>query len=280
MSYGHRGLIIRLGYLGVAAGWWVAHGMGRWGRRGAVALCYHGVRAEQTDRFAWQMARVSDRSVWPSEMWMTRPDRRRPVCVTSDDGFANLLAHALPACARHGVRLTVFAVTENTGTEPRWEMPRGHPERTERLMTPEQMLDASRTGVVRWGSHTKTHPRLTALGSAALWEELSGSREALGLLLGEAPDDLALPHGAWSADVLRAARSAGYARVFTLEHEFVDERSLRTGSCGRFSVSPDMWRLEFLLTLSGGYAWLGWWRRLVSRARTRGVASRMNGAPA
>jgi hypothetical protein len=96
--------------------------------------------------------------------------------------------------------------------------------------------------------------------------ELGESKAALEQLLGCAVEDLAFPHGAYNADVLDAAFAAGYARVYTLDP--VIHRDGASGVVGRFSMSPDVWWIEFVLVCDGAYVWLRPWRRCLSRLRS------------
>ena len=57
--------------------------------------------------------------------------------------------------------------------------------------------------------HTVTHPDLTRLSEARLWEELVGSRERLEEELLRPVDCLVCPYGRDDARVRRAARAAG-----------------------------------------------------------------------
>jgi peptidoglycan/xylan/chitin deacetylase (PgdA/CDA1 family) len=68
-----------------------------------------------------------------------------------------------------------------------------------------------------FGSHTVTHPHLTALDEEALREELVVARARLRERLG-ACDTLAYPFGEWDGRVAAAAADAGYRYAFTLPH--------------------------------------------------------------
>jgi peptidoglycan/xylan/chitin deacetylase (PgdA/CDA1 family) len=64
------------------------------------------------------------------------------------------------------------------------------------------------------GSHSRTHPDLTALVAPALDEELARSRSEIERRLGFAPDHFSAPYGdtgRFSEAVSEAARRAGYA---------------------------------------------------------------------
>ena len=263
-------------YFGIALLVWVVTVGARLRAKRRVVLCYHGVTAAQADRFARQMRMISGRIV-PIEALDTPPTGRgRPdVILTFDDAFVNLIDRALPTLRDSGAPATIFAVAGNLGEPPKWSMPAGHPDRAVRTMTEAELIAVARDPGVRIGSHTMTHPSLDRLDAERAREELVTSRDRLESMLGGAIEDLALPHGAGTAETIRLARDAGYRRVLTLEHECEPSR-LGAGVIGRFSVSPDTPPIAFRLIVDGAYGWLGPMRRAVRRLSGR--ASRGNSA--
>lgn len=267
--YAKRGLAVRLAYLVIALVWWVGTGFGRWRRGAVVVLCYHGVKAAERRSFRWQMSHVAGRAIGAEEIARVAVARRSlpRVCVTCDDAFANLLENALPSTRALRIPLTVFAVSGNLGQAPRWTMPPGHPESAEIVMTAEQVRVAARASGCRFGSHTVSHRPLVSLAARAARAELAESKAALERLLGVPVVDLAVPYGRYDPAIVAQARALGYARVYTLD-PCCDPRALPPGMVGRFSMSPNAWPLEFVLTCAGAYAWLYPWRRLLNRWRT------------
>ena len=134
-------------------------------------------------------------------------------------------------------------------------------------MAADQVLEAGSDGFCSIGSHTMTHADLVRIAPSELKHELVESKAALEHLLGRVVDDLALPFGAYNEEVMAAAFSAGYRRVFTLDSRLHDDRH-ETSVIGRFSMSLDVWRIEFVLTCAGAYAWLDAWRRCVRYVRS------------
>ncbi len=296
--YRRHGIAVRLLYICAALVWhFIACRFARGAQR-AVVLCYHGIRPHQPARFAWQVRRVAKRAIGVQELTASstpssasqNPARQcgaqRPttcvvgsvgsskgrspaVCFTFDDAFANLLDNALPILRQHGVPACIFAVSDNLGDRPRWRIAPHHPDTDERTMTADELRQAVGDGLFTLGSHTCTHPDLAQLAPAEVLRELQDSRAKLADLVGRPVDDLALPHGSYTPAVLDAAFAAGYQRVHTLEptpHTPCDGPQV----IGRFLMSPDVWRIEFLLTCAGAYAWLHPWRRSLRRLRSWG----------
>jgi len=302
--YAQHGLVARVCYLSFGLVWRIGVGV-RVSR--AIVLCYHGVKTHEAPRFAWQVRRVAQRAVAVQELtassppggplrnctagppsparteqavgnsgrgdWASRGQTNKSlfpspaVCFTFDDGFANLLDNALPILRQHGVPACIFVVSDNLGDRPRWRIESDHPDANERVMTAEELRRVADSDLITIGSHTCTHPDLAQLSPRALDQELRESRRQLSDLIGRPIEDLALPHGSFTPAVLDAALAAGYGRVYTLDPTPHMPGGAGPQVIGRFLMSPDVWRIEFLLTCAGAYAWLHPWRRLVRRLR-------------
>jgi len=254
--YSKRGILLRLIYLVFAVCWYALTVGGRIGRCSLIVLYYHGIPAGMRDRFDWQIRKLSE---WKSSTSCTvrkcRKGIHRGIHVTFDDAFANLMENALPILEQYQIPATIFAVADNLGCLPRWEMPYGHPESTERTMTAGQLVAVSKNPLIRIGSHTLTHPDLTRIRPDQLKTELIGSKHRLEELLGKPIEDLSLPFGSYNIEVLTIAREAGYKRVYTVDARPANPMS-QEPVMGRFAMSTDVWKIEFILTCAGAYSWL------------------------
>jgi peptidoglycan/xylan/chitin deacetylase (PgdA/CDA1 family) len=248
--YGRHGNIVRLLYLVLAIVWYILTVVGRLVRKKSVVLCYHGVCPEQKYRFERQIAKIVG----------SFPDVR----ITFDDAFENLIENALPTLIEFKMSASIFAVPGNLGHTPQWNISSEHPEYHEKTMSAQQ-LKMIQSDLITIGSHTQTHSDLTKLTSESIRWELVESKKNLEQLLGKTVDDLALPHGAYNQDVLDIAREAGYKRIYTLEPSLANYD--QEGKIGRFSMSPDVWPIEFYLTCCGAYSWLFYFRKLIRGGR-------------
>jgi peptidoglycan/xylan/chitin deacetylase (PgdA/CDA1 family) len=130
------------------------------------------------------------------------PLPRRPVLITFDDGYADVLYNAAPVLHRLHWPATAFVITDRiSGPDPSF-------------LTWHQLRDLEHDGFTI-GSHTVHHLRLTKLPPAQVWHELSQSRKSLERHLGRPVHSLAYPYGVEDADVVAAARGTGYALAFT-----------------------------------------------------------------
>ncbi len=250
--YGRNGNLTRILYLAWSAIWYLLTGGGWLRRKKMVLLCYHGICFEQKLRFERQM----------NQLGYNFPFVR----ITFDDAFENLLDNAIPILKELNVPAIIFAVPGNLGQTPKWNIASGHAEYNEITMTVQQLKDIQ-SDLIKIGSHTQTHPDLSKLPPDQVRWELSESKKNLEQILGKPIEDLALPHGAYNQDVLRVAQEVGYKRIYTLEPKLAT--SLETGIIGRFSMSPDVWPIEFYLTCCGAYAWLFPFRKFLRKLRHR-----------
>ena len=85
-------------------------------------------------------------------------------------------------------------------------------------LTPMSWEEVRKLAAAGWeiGSHTRSHPRLTTLDSAALDAELRESQRECGEQVGVRCRSLAYPYGDVDARVVAAAASAGYEAACAL----------------------------------------------------------------
>jgi peptidoglycan/xylan/chitin deacetylase (PgdA/CDA1 family) len=121
----------------------------------------------------------------------------RPLLVTFDDGYADVLHNAAPVLRRLGMPATMYVITDRPPLVNSGFLSWGGVKELER-----EGFDI--------GSHTVTHRPLTSLSSQESVEELVRSRQELERHLGHPVQWLAYPHGAVDARVVELARYAGY----------------------------------------------------------------------
>ncbi len=262
--YGRYGVLVRFMMLCVASIYWLATLGGVLTATRCITLCYHGVTGRQHAAFVRQMKLIARHAIDVRTNDERRPWLGRPrVCVTFDDAFANLRTNALPAVRCFNIPVIIFAVSENLGCEPRWKLVNNHPDGDELTMTPKQLRAAARWSGCTIGSHSATHTAMTELAASASKDEMARSKQSLEQILGAPIADFAFPYGACTADLVHAAHDAGYRRIHTLH----SVTSGRERVISRMKACPDMWWIEFALTVVGAYEWVSMARMLRDLSR-------------
>jgi peptidoglycan/xylan/chitin deacetylase (PgdA/CDA1 family) len=190
-----------------------------------LVLCYHAISDAWDDplavppaAFEQQIRGVLERGYRPVAAAQAAAATGKLVHVTFDDAFRSISA-GLSVLERLGVPATVFACPDfaDGGTFDVPELAALMPQSSEHLAT---MGWGELRGLVERGvevgSHTLTHPHLTALDDHELRRQLGQSRERLEGELGMPCRFLAYPFGDEDGRVRAAARSGGYAAAFAL----------------------------------------------------------------
>lgn len=150
------------------------------------------------------------------------------VLLTFDDGFANLATTALPLLEDYRAPSVFFVTTQHVKSPQDWlafvrRQIADHEASPQVMPVLHQLFDGMsedqlrRCASSRWvtiGSHTSTHPMLTACSDEELERELTDSKRWIEGVIGDSVDLLAYPTGDYDARVAKAAQSAGYRAAF------------------------------------------------------------------
>lgn len=140
--------------------------------------------------------------------WLSYRDGKalpdKPVLLTFDDAYADIVEFGLPLLIKYGFTGIVFVVTDQIGGTNKWDLHLGLSEQP--LMSESQILEWAGKGI-EFGAHTKTHADLTLLTPEEVAEEMQGSRKRLEDLLGVPVPSLAYPYGYYTAREAEIARS-------------------------------------------------------------------------
>jgi peptidoglycan/xylan/chitin deacetylase (PgdA/CDA1 family) len=189
-----------------------------------LVLCYHAVSATwpcglsvAPERMKAQLQMLIERGYRGATFSAAVSHAHAPktLAVTFDDAFRSVHEFAFPILSELGLPGTVFVPTTRIGSDAPMAWPGiakwvGGPYERELVgMTWAQVAELSSAG---WeiGSHSRSHPMLTAMDDAVLAEELEGSRADLERRLGVACTSIAYPYGDVDDRVVAAAGSAGY----------------------------------------------------------------------
>ena len=244
-----------------------------------VILMYHAVEADRVENFKKHMdciLKIGD-PVWADSAEFTS-DTRPKIAVTFDDGFKSIIENALPIMRERGIPATIFIPAGYIGKKPTWVSD------SEDLNVEDEVLNEAQLrgltdNLIKVGSHSITHKRLSQLDPKEAHEELVESKKILENILGKRVDLFALPYGDYNEETIELCAMAGYRNVFLAIP--VWGSSPKHGIVrGRIDVSLDDWFLEYRLKMLGAYQWLpvaiNLKRRLMSTIEGIGWGSRGN----
>jgi len=137
-----------------------------------------------------------------------QPLPARPIVLTFDDGYADLIEEAVPIMIEQGFPATVFVTTGWLGGMARYAA--GTP--LDRTLSWGQLAELSSAGV-EIAAHSHSHPQLDQISEPRLRVELARSRRLLEDRLGHAVCSLAYPYGYSSKRVRAVAREIGYRQA-------------------------------------------------------------------
>lgn len=241
---------------------WFLLGAGTLARAGGLypptVLRYHSVDdtgsrfSISVERFRKQMTLLKAHgfSVLPLVELLDQPrasHRMKCVALTFDDGYHSLLTEAMPLLQAYGWPATVYVAPGLLGGPPPGV-------NGSRLMTRDEVREAARFAGVEIGAHTVTHPRLDCLGEDETRKEAVGSRSLLEELIGAPVRTFCYPFGAYTAEVVRVVREAGFDSACTT----LEGSALRLGSrwevcrlnAGAYTASG-----EFVCALTAATDW-------------------------
>ena len=183
-------------------------------------LCYHSIDHD-TWRYGVDLASFKKQlaylethytfiSVHDLEKQRTTPNDERPsVLLTFDDGYKDIV-QLKNLFIDHKISPLLFVLSDREKAN-RHELATDQPF----LSTKEiiRLIDAG------WdiGSHSKTHADLTTLSVTDMTDEIIQSKISLEKELHIPINYFAYPRGKYNKDILRIARSAGYAMCFTMD---------------------------------------------------------------
>jgi peptidoglycan/xylan/chitin deacetylase (PgdA/CDA1 family) len=172
-------------------------------------LNFHGIGSPREREFG-----DGERDFWVApaifEAVLDAVAHRTDVSLSFDDGNTTDVAIALPALRARELWATFFIVPGWLGTPG--------------FIGERDVRELAATGMTI-GNHGLAHHDWTDLDSDPLNHEVAEGRRLLEELTDTSVDTLAIPYGAYNADVLETLRGHGYAHVFTSDGGAADREA-------------------------------------------------------
>ena len=126
----------------------------------------------------------------------------KAVVITFDDGYVSVFNKAWPILQEYGFTATVYVCSSFPGLYNylTWDN-----------------IKVLHAGGIEIGSHSHTHPALTAVSGTALTQEIVGSKQILEQKLGTKITSFCYPTGAYNEQTPIIIKNAGYTSAVTVK---------------------------------------------------------------
>jgi peptidoglycan/xylan/chitin deacetylase (PgdA/CDA1 family) len=180
----------------------------------------------------------------------------RPVVITFDDGYQDCIDYAVRILKKHRFTAVFYLVAGLMGQPSAWLKPEFGYELALIDWNDARQLDDAGYQI---GSHSQSHPHLSALSTEGCHAELAESRQVLEKYLGHAVRHLAYPYGSFDERVSTIASQVGYQSACSVEVGFSTRHDSplalrRVPVTGYDSLADFAWRLWSAYPLS---EWMG-----------------------
>ncbi|GAB6058946.1 polysaccharide deacetylase family protein [Desulfonatronum parangueonense] len=139
---------------------------------------------------------------------------QKKIVLTFDDGYGNVLENAVPILKRHQATAMLYVVAGMIGKTNVWDTVHG--EVVGSLMSKEQIREWLDLGF-QIGSHTMTHPHLSAIPQRQAMQEIDGSRKMLEDTFQVPVLSFCYPYGEYTPWIVEIVRQEGYQTAVTLD---------------------------------------------------------------
>jgi len=168
--------------------------------------------------------------------WYDLYDIEKPVFITFDDGYEENYTEIFPILKKYNAKITIFLVTNPY---------------KEKILTPEMVREMSKSGLVKFESHTLTHVDLEEISpdEEKLTEELRDSKRKIEEMTGKRVHAIAYPGGKFNAEVRKKTKEFyqfGITTIWGMHRTTIDNYAIR-----RLSVDRGMSIDDFIKLLDG-----------------------------
>jgi len=148
--------------------------------------------------------------------WNNLQNITKPVFITFDDGYEENYTEIYPILQKYNAKITIFLVTNPAKIR----------------LTEEMIREMSDSGLVKFESHTATHPILTGISSddSRLTDELRNSKLRIEKITGKPVLAISYPEGMYNEKVKEKAREYykfGLTTIYGRHRTDIDDFEIR-----------------------------------------------------
>ncbi len=130
----------------------------------------------------------------------------KPIILTFDDGYQDAYTQAFPVLKKYGFLATFYIVTDDIDRN-------GYLSKNE--------ISEMRSAGMNFGSHSLSHPDLTAASQRRAEREIYNSKKILEQVIGTTVTDFCYPGGAHNWNVENIVANSGYTTATTTDNDVV-----------------------------------------------------------
>ena len=138
---------------------------------------------------------------------------KKPIVLTFDDGYENVLANAHPVLAALHWPYTVYLVTDRIGGRNEWVEPEGFTATP--LLNWAQIAEMQTYPGVTFEAHTATHPKLAEIDPPTAAREIADGKDRLEQRLQKPVRHFCYPYGSHNDAIVDLVRAAGFVTATT-----------------------------------------------------------------
>ena len=229
-------------------------------------LMYHSVSdsealfAVSAKAFEKQMRYIHDggfTTIFASEI-IPATSAKNTVCITFDDGYADMFTNAFPILTKYRMKATVFLITNELGGSYTNSEGLTFP-----LLTREQIMEMRESGIIEFMPHGHTHRKFSGMTEEEQERDIVASRDIVHELTGRRADVFAYPRGKRTATSATLLAKHGYTMALGVRPGLVRKTS-DPYLLPRNAVDKQVTFSEFKLKVSDYIQWYasvtGLWR--------------------
>jgi|GEM_PF-189085 len=227
-----------------------------------LILYYHSIPENLKEEFIWQINTLEKYGKFTEiDSKISDKEPGRYYAISFDDGFKSVFDNAEPELEKRNIPHTIFFPTSYIGKVPEWKVYGGDMEKNDSVISDEEIKRLN-LSIIKIGSHTVNHPRLTKISPKDQLFELNESKKQLEDMLHSNIEFISVPYGDYDRRVIQRSSEAGYKMLFSSEPKYVSNNGVHHDVRGRVAVGPSNSRLEFKVKVLGGYNWISGFTKL------------------